>query len=123
MTTLHLNSAKQKISQAFQARLAELDDDQTTRATVLLKTDANGGARGQPRTQRQTLLDTIGRSTEKHLPEIDAVLSRYGGQRLADRANVPGYIPVETTSNGIYALAKLPHVKAIIENQAISSLT
>jgi hypothetical protein len=123
MTTLHLNSAKKKISQVFQTRLAGLDNDQMIHAIILLKTVPGSDARGQPRGYRQALTAYTGKSIEKHLPEIDTVLSRYGGRRLADHTSVLGSVPVATTRSGIYALAELPHVKAIIEKQSVSTLT
>jgi hypothetical protein len=42
-----------------------------------------------------------------------------GGERLTDDVDVLGSITVETTAEGIKALAASEHVKAILEDQSI----
>jgi hypothetical protein len=53
------------------------------------------------------------------LQEVDAILARFHGRRLAEGPNALGYIPVETTSSGIRALAQSDSVRGIIEDQPV----
>jgi hypothetical protein len=54
------------------------------------------------------------------LPDLDHILERFDGKRLGTSLDALGCIPVETTAEGIYALAASKHVKAILEDQPIS---
>jgi hypothetical protein len=57
------------------------------------------------------------------LAEIDRPLTHFGGKRLALGVNALGSVPVESTPDGITALASLDSVKAILEDQPISLLS
>ena len=122
MPSIDSNALQQKISTVFQSRLARLKNAEKTHAIVLLETKAAGDGRRQSATGRRQTITKVQQAAEKSLSQIDAILTRYDGRRLTDHASVLGTIPVETTRSGIYALANLPNVKAIMEDQSISSL-
>lgn len=113
-----------KISAQFKARLDRLEPQQKIRAIVVLRTKAADAmpTRRQSPAERQEAIDAVRKSTEPALIEIDSVLERLGGRRLAPVVNALGSIPIETTTGGITALATLEHVKAILEDQPIALL-
>ena len=113
-----------KISREFATRLNRLDPKQKVRAIVMLRARENGPAptRSESRESRQAIIDEIRRSANEALPEIDKILERFEGKRLANEVNALGAIPVEATAAGIVALAASNHVKAILEDQPITSL-
>jgi hypothetical protein len=114
-----------KLSPQFAKHLAQLKPEDTVRAIVLLRLPELGPAPGrrQSRAERQAALDAVRRSAEAAVTAIDAILDRAGGQRLSSDAGVLGSLTVETTSAGVGALAASEHVKAILEDQEISSLS
>ena len=109
-----------KISRQFKARLARLGPEQKVRAVVMLSTEGADIATKPSRANRQAIQEAIRQATATALPEIDRLLQQHGGKRLAAYANALGGISVETTAAGIAALAASKHVKAILEDQAIS---
>ena len=111
-----------KISAAFRAQLAGLKAQNKVRAIVLLRTDQKGRASRRSRGSRSAIIDATRKSAGDALPYIDKVIEKFGGKRLADSASALGSVPIETTSEGIKALAELEQVKAILEDQPISSL-
>lgn len=116
-------SQQAKISREFSARLEHIKPKQKVRAIILLQGQQTGSAATQPRSRlaRQDTISTIRQSSEQALRAIDRILKRFDGKRLAD-ANTLGSVPVETTTEGISALADLDDVKAILEDQPISLL-
>jgi hypothetical protein len=120
----HKDPRDDKINTAFKARLNRLEPQQTVPAIVML---GIGGVEGTPGrrqspAERQAAIETMRKSIEPALAEIDSVLKRFGGRRMAPGVNALGAVPVETTAAGIAALAKLEPVKAIFEDQPISPL-
>ena len=112
-----------KISRELTARLRRLAPQQKVRAIILLRFDEPGVAhRRQSQAERQATIDSVRRSAENALPEIDQILGRFEGKRLTEDIDALGGIPIETVSAGITALATSEHVKAILEDQTISSL-
>ncbi len=112
-----------KISREFTARLDRLTPDQKVRAIVMLDIGAAKAAGGRrARGERAETVTAIRETTEPALPDLDSVLQRFAGRRLAAHADALGCVPVETTAAGILALALLDHVKAILEDQQISAL-
>jgi len=118
-------STKQKISPQFAARLSRLRPQERVRAVVLLRTAPSGNIRAgrQSGRTRKAAIEAVRKSTTPALPDIDKVLKRHDGQRLATQPDALGTIPVETTPAGISALAASEHVKAILEDQPISLLS
>ena len=53
------------------------------------------------------------------LDSIDKILAGHDGKRLANGAGSLGTVPVETTAEGIRALAESDQVKAILEDQKV----
>ncbi len=125
MRTMHKKekAQKNKISPEFVARLDRLGPRQKVRAIVLLHArgaEKSGGQR-QSRAQRKAAIEAMHKSAERALGDIDEILTRCGGQRLAESPDALGSIPVETTAAGVNALAASEWVKAILEDQVIHS--
>lgn len=114
-----------KISPAFRARLNRMNQQQKVRAIIVVRlgdTEVTPGRRQSP-SQRQAVIEAMHKSAEPALAEIDRVLRQFGGKRLASSVNALGAVPVETTPEGITALATLDSVKTILEDQPISLLS
>ena len=117
------DNAAIKISTAFMARLAQALPEQPVHAIVILdRTEMGAQANGQRQTreERQSAIETMRQLSARSLGEIDRILTKFNGNRLADHADVLGSIPVEATPPGIFALAESPSVKRILEDQRIS---
>lgn len=123
MTPRNDTPQKPKISREFTARLDRLGPQQKVRAIVMLRTKDAGGVATQRRSRanRQATIEAIRQSAEQALVDIDGILARFKGKRLAN-VDALGCIPVEATAPGIAALAASEHVKAILEDQPISLL-
>ena len=122
---MSLGNVHPKISREFSLRLDRLQPRDKVRAIVLLRAESNGagnrisGAKRPSRAERQAKAEMISRSAEAALPEIDHILERFDGHRLAEHPNAVGAIPVETTADGVIALADSDCVKTILEDQTI----
>jgi len=116
--------AESKISRELDKRLATLSPEGKVHAILLFATTGEQGRPGARRTpgQRRNAIHRVRADAEQALPEIDRVLARFGGRRLADHVNALGSLPVEATPAGIRALAASDRVKAILEDQKISLL-
>ncbi|HEY8460781.1 MAG TPA: hypothetical protein VIM99_10395 [Blastocatellia bacterium] len=114
-----------KISREFSRRLDLLQPCDKVRAIVMLRAEGNGGsAPGRlSRSERQNAADQISNAAEAALPEIDQILQRYEGRRMAEHPSAVGAIPVETTVGGVMALASADCVKTILEDQNILPLS
>ncbi len=96
------------------------------RAVILLNTasSSEGDAHKRPdRSRRQTVIDEVRRSASQSLTEIDEILARFDGRRLSDTPTALGTIIVETNAEGIAALAKSEHVKAVLQDQPVSRVS
>jgi hypothetical protein len=115
---------KDKLSTEFKARLDRLGPQQKVRAIVMLhgKDTGKTPARRQSSAERQAAIESVRKSAEQALVDIDRILECFDGQRLAKSPDALGSISVETTAAGITALASCGHVKAILEDQPISLL-
>ena len=112
----------EKVSKEFRSRLSKLAPEEKILALVLLDTtnsDLEKGKR-QTRAERRQRIEEIQTAAEEAVPEIDKVLSRYDGKRLAAKANAMGCIPIQASQAAVMAVAGLDRVKSIIENQVIS---
>jgi hypothetical protein len=111
---------EQKISSEFAARLDRLGPRQKVHAILLLRTDVDDlSSKRQHRDEREATVEAMRKSARQALSEVDDILTRFDGQRLADSPNVLGSIPIETTTAGIKALASSKWVMAILEDQEI----
>jgi hypothetical protein len=110
-----------RISNEFQERLSRLKPGQMVQAIVLLQVKKDRSLR-PTRENRQATLEAVRKSASASLSGIDKVLSEHGGRRLTEGVSALGSIPVETTAEGIFALATLDQVKAVLEDQSIMSL-
>ena len=124
MATPDDNSNAEKISEPFRSRLSKLRPEQRVRAIVLIRAPrhGNGEGRRQSRGERQETIAAIQAAAASALEELDRVLDRHDGKRLAETPNALGYIPIEVTPQGVLAVAESELVEAILEDQPISPL-
>lgn len=112
--------SKQKISPGFAARLDRLGPRQKVHAILFLHTDVDAtSSKRRHGDEREAAIEATRRSAEKALSEVDGILARFDGHRLADHPDVLGSIPIKTTSAGVKALASSEWVAAILEDQEI----
>ena len=121
MTSKKGKANEEKISPEFAARLDHLGSREKVRAIVMLRTAAVGrSSRGRPsRAEREARIEAQRQSVEQALDEIDDILTRFDGQRLAHGPDALGSLPVETTVAGIKALTTSEWVTAVLEDQDI----
>ena len=113
-----------KISSEFSDKLDRLDPKEKVRIVLMLfKSEGKKITPRKSRIERKNAMNSILESSKKAVPEIDKILKRYGGEKLASSPDVLGSIPVETTVAGVNALARLKDVKAIVEDQPISLIS
>jgi len=114
-------SEKKKISPEFAARLEHLGPREEVRAIVLVRTSGAQGPTDAPQSRegRKAAVKATRRSAEQAMEDIDGILARFHGQRLADHPDALGSLPVETTAAGIKALTSSQWVQAIMEDQPI----
>ena len=110
-----------KISHEFSSRLDQLRPRQKVRAIVMLDAGQPAPAsRREARARRGMAVAAVREAADAALPDLDRILERHHGRRLADHADALGCVPVEATADGISALAESEHVRAILEDQSIS---
>ena len=116
-----LKQPKKKISSQFSARLARLGPDDKVRAHVLLRAGGPGSRSGrrQTRAEREEAVKAFRKKAGQALDDLDKILKKHSGRRLARRPNALGSLPVETTAAGIRALARSRWVQAVLEDQPI----
>src|SRR5262249_24640115 len=99
-----LANGQSKISREFSRRLDGLKPGDRVRAIVMLRADGNGGGgaggRRPSSADRRDTAEKISQAAEAALPEIDQILERYDGRRMAEHPNAIGAIPVEATGGG-----------------------
>ena len=119
--TVKKKRPKKKISSQFSARLARLGPGDKVHAFVLLRTGTTSSrsSKRQDRSEREAAVKAARKSAERALTDIDKILKRHDGRRLARRPNALGSMPVETTAAGIKALARSRSVQAVLEDQPI----
>jgi len=113
-----------KISPQFSSRLSSLSEDQTVRAVVLLHGPSIQGP-PEDRRNRAIRMERIARmrdSSGEALEELDEILKSFHGKRLGAKPNALGTVTVETTPQGVRALATSDRVKAILEDQKVTLL-
>jgi len=113
--------SNKKISSEFSARLARLGPGDKVHAFLLLRTGGttDKSSKRQSRAERDAAVKAARQSAERALTDIDKILDRHEGRRLARRPNALGSMPVETTAAGIKALASSRWVQAILEDQPV----
>jgi len=118
------NPPKPKISPEFARRLDRLAPNAVARAIVLLDTGpAPAAAPGRPsKAARKEIAETIQTAAAVALVEVDRLLERSGGRRLAQSPDLFGSIPVEAPASALLALAGSEHVRALLEDQPLSLL-
>jgi hypothetical protein len=118
------NPANPKISPEFARRLGRLAPDAMVHAVVLLDIGrAPAEATGRPsKAERKAIAEAVQTAAAPALVEVDRLLERAGGRRLASGPDLFGSIPVEAPAFALLALASSEHVRAILEDQPISLL-
>ena len=118
---MNLGNVHPKISREFRLRLDRLQPRDRVRAIVMLRAEGNGGGgAGRPsRAERNDAAEKVSQAAEAALPEIDQILKKFDGRRMAEHPNAVGAIPVETTVGGVIALADADCVTTILEDQNI----
>lgn len=116
--------SRAKISTAFSARLDGLHPTAKLIAVLVLHRENSSASSGRRQTtaQRQEAIKRCIAYSEQALGLVDSILSCNGGLRNDSHPDVLGTIAVETTAAGIKELAVLDAVKAILEDQPISSV-
>jgi DNA-binding Lrp family transcriptional regulator len=112
---------KDKISSEFSAKLNNFGTNEKVRAIVLLYSENIKKSNGKrlSNDERQSIMESMRISSEQALSDIDKILKNFAGQRLSENISVLGSLPVETTPEGIKALAESKWVKSILEDQKI----
>jgi hypothetical protein len=105
-----------KISAALEERLSRLGATDTLRAIVLLALPEADRTLGRAERVRETK-----DAAAVAVREIDDILAQAAGRRTGE-PNALGSIAVETTVAGIRALARSEQVRAILEDQRMSSI-
>jgi hypothetical protein len=115
---------KPKISPEFARRLAGLAPDAMARAIVLLDTGpAPAAPPGRPsKAARKAIAEAIRTAVAPALAEVDRLLGRSGGRRLAPGPDLFGSVPVEAPVSALLALAGSEHVRALLEDQPLSRI-
>jgi hypothetical protein len=109
-----------KISREFASRLDRLRPRQKIRAIVMLDAGQRSAPTRNGARARGAAVAAVRDAADTALPDIDVILERHDGRRLSAHADALGCLPVEVTVDGIAALARSKHVKAIFEDQPIS---
>ncbi len=73
----------------------------------------------QNRLERKAAIKAMQASVRQSWQIVDRLIQDFNGQKLAEKPNTLGAIPIEITPPGIQALALSNAVKAIIEDQQI----
>jgi sorbitol-specific phosphotransferase system component IIA len=110
-----------KISPELATRLTHLEPQQKVRVIVLLQVQnaENSREKRPSRAERQAAIEAVRELAEQALKNINGIIKRFDGQKLAEHPDLLGSIPVEITANGVNALAKSDAVRAVIEDQPI----
>jgi hypothetical protein len=124
MARQSIQPSKPKISPEFARRLARLAPDAIARAIVLLDTGPGPAAAPAPHSKaaRNQIAQAIQAAAAPALAEVDHLLERSGGRRLAPGPDLFGSIPVEAPASALLALAVSEHVRAILEDQPLALL-
>lgn len=113
-----------KISPQFKARLSQLSPNQRIRAIVMLRVAGSEHRQEQrKRGDRKRIVEFVRKSATDAMRHIDGILELHSGKLLTETPDALGSILVETTADGIIALADSEYVKTILEDQPISSLS
>ncbi len=119
--TTNDRSKRSKISAGLAARLEQMGPKDNLRVIVMLRIPApgKGGRRRTSSEDRDAAVQAVKESAGTAFSEVDDILERFGGRRLADSPDAFGAVPVKATAPAIYALARSRKVKAILEDQSV----
>ncbi|GAA6616968.1 hypothetical protein [Scytonema sp. NUACC26] len=114
-----------KISSEFTHRLNELNPHQVVRVLVLLNLKNNINQLSHPQKfsdQHISAIKNISRLEKQALNDIRKIARDNDGKLLAEHFNLLGIIPLEISVPGVYELAELDTVKAVMEDQKVYPL-
>jgi hypothetical protein len=115
--------ASGKISAELAARLDRSPPGEPFRSVVLLETPGiPPTSRRQSRAERTAAVQAVKDSARLALEVVDHILHDLGGRRLSAAPDALGSIRVETPPAGVYRLALLKEVRAVLEDQSIAPL-
>ena len=122
MNSGKVHSDPRKVSEQFEARLDRLNASEKVRAIVMLQVPIPARRRQMAKRdeRRRAQVKSIRLSAGKALAELDDILARYDGKRLAVSIDALGCVPIETTVEGVKAIASSEGVKAVLEDQPIA---
>ena len=112
---------QEKISAEFASRLARLGPEDSIRAVVMLPLGETGNRdrKRQNRAERQAAIKATRETASQAFEELGEILKHLGGKCLSDSPDALGSVLVETTGDGVCALAASDNVRAILEDQAV----
>jgi hypothetical protein len=114
---------RDKISAEFAARLSRSPSDTPLRSIVLLEIGGEAAVPKRPsRMDRKAAVARVKEAARSALTVVDDLLERLGGRRLSPSPDALGSIRVEATPEGLYRLAHLKQVRAVLEDQGIAPL-
>ena len=87
----------------------------------MFESSESNGRRQAPE-ERKSAIASIRNAANTALRDIDAILDRHEGKRLSE-PNALGSVPVETTADGIRALADSSLVQTILEDQSVALMS
>lgn len=118
------SSGAVKISPSLDRRLTSLAPDVPVRAILVLRSNGEPKHKDRrlTREERQAHIQALRSSAQASFPRIDAILERLGGSRLSDQPSALGTITVVTNPAGIFALANIDEVQAILEDQPLERI-
>lgn len=115
-----------KMSPGFAARLDSLGPRQRVQAIIFLRAEESKKspvcgqpAKRQSHTERKAAIESVRKAAKQAMADIDCILENFSGQRLATSPDALGSLPVETTADGLKALAESDWVETIVEDQPI----
>jgi hypothetical protein len=110
-----------KISENFISRLENMADGDTIPVIVLIGRHDSGSGhrrRGENREDVQAVLQDEAQETVR---QIDRVLANHGGRR-GEIVKLLDAVPVIATAPAVLAIANIPSVRSIIEDQPLRAL-
>jgi hypothetical protein len=114
-----------KISSEFTYRLSKLNPHQVVRVLVLLnlKKNINPLSHSQKFSKQHiSAVKNLSKLEKQALNDIRKIAQDNDGKLLAEHFNLLGIIPLEISVPGVYELAELDTVKAVMEDQEIYPL-
>lgn len=110
-----------RISAEYASRLRRLASNELTCAILIIRgPEASlAGRRRLSPAERRERVDMMGNAAVLTVRAVDAILEKLGGERLSVEVGPIGAVVVKATPDVIFALADLPDLEAIVEDQPV----